>query len=111
MKTKYAVALVTIALAVAASLFAAEQKADKATPRVILLKANGEAIAQLTLLKDDTFEFSGGDTNKESGIVFNGSTGQITSKNGFTIKISRAGNIFPMITVKADEIAMPHSDK
>jgi hypothetical protein len=110
MKTKYAVAIVTIGLAVAASLFAAEQKTDKTTPRVIFLKANGEAIAQLTLLKDDTFEIFRGDTNKDASINVNLTTGEVYSKNGFTIKISRDGNVFP-ITVKADEIAMPHSDK
>ena len=111
MKTKYAVGLFIIGLGVAVSLFAAEQKADTAKPRILLLQAHGETIAELRLLKNDTFEFSGGDTNKEPGINFNASTGQFASKNGFTIKISREGNIFQMITIKADEIAMPHSDK
>jgi len=100
MKTKYAVALVTIGLVVAASLFAAEQNATKGPTRTLLLKANGEAVAQLTLLTQDTLEISG------APMVMNATTGILTAKgDNLTIGVSRQGKLLP-ITIKANEAEM-----
>jgi hypothetical protein len=52
MKTKYSVALVATGLALAATLFAAEQSPAKALPNVIKLKVHGEVVAEVRFYKD-----------------------------------------------------------
>jgi hypothetical protein len=57
MKTRYAVAVVASGLALAATLFAAEQRTAKALPNVIKLKADGEVVAEMRFYKDFKIQF------------------------------------------------------
>jgi hypothetical protein len=64
----------------------------------MLLKSHGETVAELTLLKDDTFEVTGGtsDINVPAGTL-------IAKGDNLTVGMSRQGKVFP-ITIKADEV-------
>jgi hypothetical protein len=57
MKTKYSVTVVTIGLALAASLFAAEQRPVKALPNIVKLKAHGQVVGEMRFFKDFALEY------------------------------------------------------
>ena len=98
MKTKYIVAIVTVGLGLAATLFAAESQA-RLKIKTILIKSHGETVAELRmpLTKTSTIEMKCNCTP-----LFNASTGHITFKGGVTIQINTTGGL--PVTVKADEI-------
>ena len=96
MKRKSVIIAFSAIFALAITVLAAEISAGKRS--AILLKANGEVVAQVTLLKGDTFKISGTNVfvNQDSGIV-------TTSSDSLTIGISRHGKILP-ITIQAPEV-------
>jgi hypothetical protein len=96
MKTKYAVAIVTVGLGLAATLFAAEKQAAGSASKIITLKSHGVAVAELRLLKNDMFQINGQTEN------YNATTGVMTTKGGVTIQLGSAGD--SPITIKADEV-------
>lgn len=96
MKTKYAVTVVTIGLALVATLFAAEQRTAKALPNVIKLKAHGEVVAEMRFYKDFKLQFL--KQEPASG----------AAPTQMTIEITPKGDL--PITIRAEEIDLS-SDK
>lgn len=96
MKTKYSVIVVIAGLALAATLFAAEQRTAKALPNVVKLKAHGQVVGEMRFFKDFALEF----LKQEPG--FDPATRRMT------IQITPKGDL--PITVSAEEIEVS-SDK
>jgi hypothetical protein len=98
MKHKYAVGIVMIGLALAATLFAAEKQAGSPASKIIVLKSGGEIVAEFKVIKSTNCHIQ---IEKGQKLTMDNLTKNMSVTGSFTIQFDPSG---ASITAKADEI-------